>query len=499
MPGIEVRNVVKDFPAVRALDDVSVRFAPREVHGVIGENGAGKSTLMRILGGLESPTSGEIYLEINSETRRVEFRNVRDSLRHGIAMIHQELNLVDDLTIAENVFLGTEPTKTGILKRAQMYDATKHLLARIGANFEPYIEVGNLSIAEKQLVEIAKALSYDASTLIMDEPTSVLSERETKNLFSLIENLKSRGVSVIYISHRLAEVEEICDRITILRDGKHIRTFQKGELTQTEMANLMVGRSLSDMFPVKSTFDETHIAMSVRALLGKGMREPVEFEVFSGEILGLAGLIGAGRTELAETIFGIRRILSGEISRHNKRCAIRTAKDAVQNKIAYVSEDRKEKGLILNMDVVENITLANLSAYAKPIIRFSAERKAAKEWTEKLDIRVANLRAPVLYLSGGNQQKISLAKWLDTKPEVLILDEPTRGVDIGAKREIYEIIHRLASEGMACILISSEMQELIGLCHRVLIMRGGRIVKELRGDEITESAIMTAAVGIDAE
>ncbi|HWP30999.1 MAG TPA: sugar ABC transporter ATP-binding protein [Fimbriimonadales bacterium] len=498
MPGIEVRSIVKDFPAVRALDDVSVRFAQGEVHGIIGENGAGKSTLMRILGGLESPTSGEIYIESNGKTQRVEFRNVRDSLRHGIAMIHQELNLVDDLTIAENVFLGTEPTKGGILQRARMHDATKHLLDRIGANFEPYIEVGKLSIAEKQLVEIAKALTYDASTLIMDEPTSVLSERETKNLFSLIKNLKSRGVSVIYISHRLAEVEEICDRITVLRDGKHIRTFPKGELTQTEMANLMVGRPLSDMFPTKVPFEKTRPALSVRALLGEGMREPVDFEIFPGEILGLAGLIGAGRTELAETIFGIRCILSGEISRHEARCAIRTAKDAMQNKIAYVSEDRKEKGLILNMDVVENITLANLSAYAKPILRFSEERKAAKEWTEKLDIRVPNLHAPVLYLSGGNQQKTSLAKWLDTKPEVLILDEPTRGVDIGAKREIYEIIHRLASEGMACILISSEMQELIGLCHRVLVMRGGRIVKELRGDDISESAIMTAAVGIEA-
>lgn len=486
MPRLEVRDIVVQFPAVLALDGVSLSFEEGEVHGIIGENGAGKSTLMRVLAGLQEPTSGSIH----SNDSAKHFRSVGEALKEGIAMIHQELNLVDGLTVAENVFLGKEPHRLGLLNRSEMNAKTAEYLKRVGASFGPEIEVGLLSIAGKQLVEIAKALSYEASVLIMDEPTAVLSETETHNLFALIGDLKAKGVIVIYISHRLAEVEAVCDTISVLRDGKLIKTVRKHEASQSELASLMVGRPLGDMFPPKTPFADAEPVLSVRNL-GDGARVfGVDLDLRPGEILGLAGLIGSGRTEIAEMLVGLRK--------SSQQGVAKSPGDAARKGIAYVSEDRKDSGLILSMDVVQNVTLPNLSAYARPILLKGEEEKAAKSWVQKLDIRAGDLHAPVLYLSGGNQQKVSIAKWLELGPKVLILDEPTRGVDIGAKRELYQLIHDLAEKGMACLVISSELPELIGLCHRILVMRQGRIVGEVSGEGVTEEGIMMLAAGVQA-
>lgn len=482
------------FPAVRALDGVSLSFEEGQVHGIIGENGAGKSTLMRILSGLQLPTSGEI----RSRGARRTFHGVGDALREGIAMIHQELNMVDTLTAAENVFLGREPTTLGMLNRDEMNRRTAEYLQQVGASFGPEIEVGELSIAGKQLVEIAKALSYEASVIIMDEPTAVLSEQETTNLFALIRRLKEKGAAVIYISHRLAEVETICDLITVLRDGQVVTTVSRGDASQTDMANYMVGRPIGDMFPAKTLAPEGDPVLQVENLDDGRFVRGVSLDVRPGEIVGLAGLIGSGRTELAELLIGTRPLQSGKIRRDGREVRIGNPKQAANLGIAYVSEDRKETGLILSMPVVENTTLANLSAYARPFVSRSRERAAAERWKESLDIRAGDLGAAIMFLSGGNQQKVSVAKWLELEPKVLILDEPTRGVDVGAKRELYQLIHDLASQGLACLVISSELPELLGLCHRILVMRRGAIVGEVSGSGMTEESVMALAAGVEA-
>lgn len=494
MPRLEVRDIVMQFPAVRALDGVSLAFEAGEVHGIIGENGAGKSTLMRILAGLQLPTSGEIW----SDGRRVRFRDVGEALAAGIAMIHQELNLVDPLSVAENVFLGREPRRAGILDRARMNADTAEYLRKVGAPFGPEVEVGTLSIAGKQLVEIAKALSYEASVIIMDEPTAVLSEHEAQNLFSLIEALKEKGVAVIYISHRLAEVERICDRISVLRDGSLVQRLRRGEADPAELANAMVGRPLGDMFPPRAPIAPADPVLRVSGLSEGHQVRIFGFEVRPGEIVGLAGLIGSGRTEVAEAIVGARPRLGGTIEVEGRAANPRNPREAARVGIAYVSEDRKGAGLVLDMSVIQNTTLANLGAYARPILSRAAERQAAEAWKEKLDIRAGDLEAPVLFLSGGNQQKVAIAKWLELTPRVLILDEPTRGVDVGAKREIYRLVHDLAEQGMAFLVISSELPELIGLCHRILVMRQGRLVGEVSAEQASEESVMQIAAGVEA-
>ncbi len=492
MHRLEVRDLVMQFPAVTALDRVSLSFKLGEVHGVIGENGAGKSTLMKILAGVQQPTSGSVLLD----GQEVRFGSVRDALRSGIAMIHQELDLVDTLSVAENVFLGGEPTRWGMLARSRMDERAKQLLKSVGAEFSPRAALGTLSIAGKQLVEIAKALSHDARILLMDEPTAVLTDQETASLFDLIESLKSRGVTVIYISHRLSEVERVCDRLSILRDGVLVKTLLRGEANQSEMASLMVGRDVSEMYPSKRERNEAKLILEASEFIVPGFVKSASLGVNEGEILGLAGLIGSGRTEFAEAIVGARARTSGELRVDDISKRIRSPKDAMRAGIAYVSEDRKGTGLVLPMSVIENCTLANLREYARPLLQKSNERAAAEGWKRKLDIRAGDMRAPIATLSGGNQQKVSIAKWLETSPRVLILDEPTRGVDIGAKREIYSLIHSLAESGTACILISSELTEIVGMCGRVIVMREGATVGELNGTDATEQAIMRLAAGV---
>ena len=485
---LEVQDIVMAFPAVRALDGVSIKFEPGEVHGVVGENGAGKSTLMKILGGVQQATSGALLIDGNP----TRLTGVRDASRHGIAMIHQELNLVDELTVFENVFLGNEFTKGGLLDRGKMIEATKGFLAQVHANFSPTEKVGDLSIAGKQLVEIAKALALNASILIMDEPTAVLSDPEAESLFELIANLKSKGTTVLYISHRLTEVCAICDRVTVLRDGKWITTMPAKGTTPSELAGLMVGRALTDFYPPKVPAPSAQPILEIDNIGGASL------SVRPGEILGLAGLVGAGRTELAEAVIGIRPLQGGTVRVNGETCRIRSPKQAMKLGIAYVSEDRKNLGLHLTLSIVHNITLANLRSYGELVLNERREDTSALDWKKDLDIRAANLNAATGTLSGGNQQKISIAKWLETKPKIIILDEPTRGVDVGAKREMYNLIQRLASEGMACIVISSELPEVIGLCHRAVVMREGKIVGELLESELSEEAVMHLAAGVAA-
>lgn len=484
------------FPAVQALDDVSLTFEAGEVHGIVGENGAGKSTLMRILAGLQIPTSGEVHLEGSP----VRLGSVREALEQGIAMIHQELNLVDELDVAENVFLGREITRQGILDRRAMITETQELLDEVKAPFGPTARVGSLSIAGKQLVEIAKALAVDAAILIMDEPTAVLSAPEAEALFGLIHRLRDKGVAVLYISHRLPEVLDLCDRISVLRDGKLVASFdpRSEPVDAAALASSMVGRPMSDMFPAKPVPPSGEPILVVDRASVDGFASEVSFVLRPGEILGFAGLVGAGRTELAEALFGARPLRSGSIEIEGVSVTIRDPSQAMRHGLAYVSEDRKGIGLILSLSSVQNVTLANLRAYCRPILSARRELEAAAKWRSELDIRASDLEAPVLYLSGGNQQKISLAKWLETGPKILMLDEPTRGVDVGAKRELYGLIRSLTERGMACIVISSELPEIIGLCDRAIVLREGRVMGEVSGEAMTEETIMRLAAGVEA-
>lgn len=492
-PLFEVRNVSCQFPAVLALDGVSLTFASGQVHGVIGENGAGKSTLMRIMAGLQHPTSGGLAMA----GQPVRFESVRQAEQHGVVMIHQELNLIDSLSVAENVFLGREPRRGLLVDRSAMQSRTQELLSEVGATFSPDERVANLSLASKQLVEIAKAISHSACVLIMDEPTAVLSHTEVESLFRLVRKLRESGVCVIYISHILSELLELCDEIAVLRDGRMVEVVPGPGATAEGLAKLMVGREIGDFFPAKPNHPTAPPTLEVRNIGVAGRVSGVSFDLRPGEILGLAGLIGSGRTEIAEAIVGLRRH-SGEVIRSGHPLRIRGPKDAKSEGIAYVSEDRKEAGLVLDMSAVENVTLASLRDFARLTVDCKRQRTATEEWVRRLDIRVGDLEEPVRRLSGGNQQKIAVAKWLQTSPEVLILDEPTRGVDVGAKREIYDLIVTLAAEGLACLVISSEMTELIGLCHRILVLRSGKLAGEVSLESMTEENIMRLAAGLEA-
>jgi ribose transport system ATP-binding protein len=488
MSVLSVEDLVMEFQSVRALSGVSIGFEAGEVHGIVGENGAGKSTLMKILSGVQRPTSGKVLLR----GQAIRFDGVRDAQAHGIAMIHQELNLVDELAVFENIYLGREVVRAGLLDRKVMIKNADEVLRQVHANFDATTPVRELSVAGKQLVEIAKALATEASILIMDEPTAVLSDPEAQSLFALIAALKARGVTVLYISHRLSEVCEICDRITVLRDGSKIETVRAKDSDAADLARLMVGRELGDFYPPKSPVLGGEVVLEVRNVRG------ATFSIRAGEIVGLAGLVGAGRTELAEAVFGASSRADGEVKVAGRSCRIGNPKQAIRCGIGYVSEDRKHIGLLTSLSSVKNITLANLKHYGDVVLDNRAEERSAADWKAALDIRAGDLEEATANLSGGNQQKISIAKWLETKPTVLILDEPTRGVDVGAKREIYTLIHKLASEGMAFLVISSELPEIIGLCHRTMVMREGRIVGELTGDALTEDGAMQLAAGVQA-
>lgn len=477
--------MAKEFSGVRVLDDVSFELASGEIFGIIGENGAGKSTLMKILSGIYSATEGEIFID-GSKT---DIRSPLDAKALGITMIPQEFNLVGTLRVYENIFLGSEPKRGLFIDRRTMRDRSREYLERLDVEISPNAMIDSLSVAQKQMVEIAKALVHESRILIMDEPTTMLTEHEIDVLFDLMRSLKEQGVTVVFISHKLKEVRRITDRVLILRDGKLVTLAETSELTEHEMAQCMVGRELSQMYPEKNEPGDSTV-FKVEDLTVEGVFEDVSFSLAQGEILGFAGLVGAGRTELAETIIGIRRADSGRITIEGREIDIPSPRSAVDAGIGYLSDDRLGKGIVLGFDIPANVTLISLKRYTSPLIDSRKTWETARHYIDTFDIRAASLSYELRFLSGGNQQKVYLAKWMDTHPKILILDEPTRGVDVNAKTELYRFIRSLTDQGISCIVISSEMEEIIGICTRVYVMAGGRITGELAGDSITEEQIM---------
>ena len=491
---LQVRHVNKSFDGTQALANVSLDLRVGEVHALMGENGAGKSTLMKILAGLHTPDSGEILLR----GKTVSLRTPAQALRHGIAMIHQELMPIPDMTVAENLLLGREPCGRfpGWIDRRALRTEANRLLSPLHVELPIERPMRNLSIAQMQIVEIAKALGHEARIVIMDEPTSALSERETQSLFVAIDVLKRRGVAIVYITHKMDEVFAIADRVTVLRDGCHVATRPAADLDADALIRLMVGRDLREIFP-KPCAAGKEIVLSVRGLTRAGAFRDISFDLHRGEVLGLAGLMGAGRTEVASALFGLAPAKTGEILVQGRPARIRKPADAMRWGIGMVTEDRKGQGIIPAMNVKHNLTLAALADFCRgPFIRRRYESAVAEEHIRGLAIRTSGNRQAIAELSGGNQQKVMIARALLTQPRIVILDEPTRGIDIGAKVEVYAIIARLASEGRSIILISAELPEIISLCDRVLVMRQGTLAAELDTAHATQEEILKHAMPV---
>ncbi|KIG09843.1 sugar ABC transporter ATP-binding protein [Caballeronia concitans] len=485
-------GIEKQFGPVRVLHGVSFDLAPGRIYGLLGENGAGKSTLMKILAGYERPNAGDVSID----GVRTDFTSSRDAEREGIVLIHQELNLADHLSITQNMFLGHEVRKGFFLDEAAMRDDARAALADVGLHKNPDTKVRELIVAEKQLVEIAKAMLRRARLLIMDEPTATLTPSETQRLFALMARLKDAGTTIVYISHKLDEVERVTDEVIVMRDGRFVARAPTPDLTRRQMANLMVGREVSDMFPPKpALIDDARVAFEVEGASVPGWADGVSFSVREGEVLGFAGLVGAGRTELFEALVGLRALSAGRVSIAGETATLKSPRDAMRHGITYLSEDRKGRGLHVDMALKDNLTMMTLERYAHPLIDKRAERGALSVALKDFGIRTGNPSSRARMLSGGNQQKLALAKFLHPDPRVIVLDEPTRGVDVGAKRDIYFLIHRLAAEGRAVIVISSELIELIGLCHRVAVMRAGELVATLGMDLLTEERLIAHATG----
>jgi len=492
-PLLRVEKLDKRFPGVHALDHVDLVLERGEVLAVIGENGAGKSTLMRILAGVQLPDAGYILLD----DKPICCCSVHDALRHGIVLIHQELNLADNLDVAANISLGREAHRWGLLRSGAIRAEAIRALEWVGLKVSPRALVGNLSIGQRQMVEIAKALATDARILIMDEPTSSLSQHETETLFEVVRGLKARGVSVIYISHRLGEVRAVADRVIVLRDGRNAGELRREEINENRMVSLMVGRDVSGWYHRQARAPGEQLLV-VRGLTTQAhRRHRLSFEVRRGEIVGVAGLVGAGRTEMLEGLFGITPPLAGEIAVRGRPVKIRTPRDAIRAGLALLPEDRKLQGLILEMTVRSNIGLAGLFRTRRGGLFLNGlqERRDADKMISDLRIRPPLAKMRVQLLSGGNQQKAVLAKWLTLQPHVLLLDEPTRGVDVGAKEEIYRLLEQAACSGAGILFVSSEMQEILTLADRVLVMHQGRLAAELTRDKLSEEAVMRAATG----
>lgn len=483
---LKMQNISKSFPGVKALDDVHLNVYAGEVMALLGENGAGKSTLMKILSGVYKKDAGSIIYK----GQEIEVSSPAESTRMGIAIIHQELNLIDHMKVYENVYLGREITNSfGILNKSEMIKNTKRVLDKLNIDIDPNDKVGSLSIAQQQMVEIAKALLVDANIIILDEPTDTLTDKEADILFSIVNELKEQKIGIVFISHKLDEIFKICDRVTVLRDGKFIDERLVSEIDEYLIIKMMVGRDLEEQYPHVDV--EGKEMLRLENLKNKYI-DDVSFTINSGEIVGISGLVGAGRTELAKTIYGAYKLDSGSIYLDGEALNIKSPKDALNKGIVYVSEDRKGESLIISMGVTENITLSALNKFIKRLaISNSKEKKAAEDYVERIKIKTPNLKQKVKNLSGGNQQKVAIAKSLLTEPKLLILDEPTRGIDVGARREIYEILNDIKKENKAIMIISSDMQEVLGVCDRIIVMNDGRKKAELTREEASQEKIMS--------
>jgi inositol transport system ATP-binding protein len=488
---LEVRNISKSFPGVVALADVSLRVERATVHALIGENGAGKSTLMNIIAGIIPADAGELHLL----GHRLQLRSPRQALENGIAMIHQELNLMPSMSVAENIWIGREPANAfGMISHRELYRRTRALLGRLSIDLDPQAEVGMLSIANRQMVEIARALSYDSQLLIMDEPTSALTERDAAHLFGIIRELKSQGKGVLYITHRMEELSEIADEVTVLRDGRYIGTERSANLTREQMIRMMVGRELARIFPGARPAPGAAV-LSARALgLPPHFRE-VSFDLHAGEILGIAGLVGAGRSKLAEALFGVTPPSSGTILIGGTETHVDSPRAALSCGMAFVTEDRKETGCLLTLSVLDNLEIAVLTRdfVRLGFVRGAAVREACAAVSRQLRVKTPGLGEPIANLSGGNQQKVLIGRWLLTAPRILILDEPTRGIDVAAKAEIHQLIAQLAAQGTAVLMISSELPEILGMSHRVMVMHEGRVTGILEREQADQEKIMALA------
>jgi len=503
MPLLEMKEIVKEFPGVRALDGVTFALEAGEFHALVGENGAGKSTLMKVLSGVYP--GGTYEGEIVVDGKAQAFKNVRDAENAGIAIIFQELSLVKELTVGENIFLGQAPSKLGVINWSELYHRASKLLSDLHLDIDPRTPVGNLGIGQQQLVEIAKALSKNARILVLDEPTAALTESEVDSLFDILTKLKARGVGMIYISHKLDEVFRMSDRITVLRDGRTVGTHATSDLDKAKVISLMVGREVGDIFPkVEHEFGD--VALEVKNLsaysfdkVDKKIVDDVSFEVRQGEVLGIAGLMGAGRTEMLMTIFGAwPGRYSREIRIFGRNVDIEEPADAIRNGIGFVTEDRKRYGLILDQTILDNMTLAGLrDICGRFLTSRSRETVAARGPFNSLRVKAPSPLTITGTLSGGNQQKVVLGKWLLTGPKVLFLDEPTRGIDVGAKQEIYGEINKLAKQGLAIVLVSSELPEVLGLSDRIIVLHEGKKTGEFYRSEATPEKIMAAATGQD--
>lgn len=493
---LKLEGICKSFPGVRALHNVHLEVRRGEVHALLGENGAGKSTLMKILSGAYTRDAGEIYWE----GRPLVIRHPREAQDLGIGIIYQEFNLVPQLSIAENVWIGREHFRNRALQLIdwqEMHRRTQELLDELHLDLDPRRPVAGLGVAQQQMVEIAKALSLNAKLLIMDEPTSALTDIEINQLFALIRRLKARGVSVVFISHHLDEVFEICDRGTVLRDGEYIATVDLAHVKEEDLIRLMVGRTLDQQYPKLPTQRGVE-ALRVSGLTRDGVLHDVSFTAYAGEILGIAGLVGAGRTELVRAIFGADPINAGQVFVFGQELAVKSPQAAIRAGVGLLPEDRKQQGLVLMLSVLHNMSMASLDRLtSRLLLRLKDEQKQASGFIEKLRIVTPGFKQQVQYLSGGNQQKVVLAKWLASQSKVLIFDEPTRGIDVGAKVEVYNLMNNLVQNGAAVIMVSSEMPELLGMSDRILVMRKGRIAAEFERREATQEKILAAAMGAE--
>jgi len=496
MPGeksyLEFNKISKHFPGVKALSDISFRANGGSIHALMGENGAGKSTLLKTLSGLHQPTSGNLVID----GEEVTFASTSDALDRGVAIIYQELNLVPELSVAENIFLGQLPTKQGRVDRETLYRNAREQLSRLGEDFDPSLPLKNFSIGQWQMVEIAKALSRNAHIIAFDEPTSSLSQREIESLFKVIRELRDEGKVILYVSHRMEEIFALCDAITIFKDGTHVQTFDDmSVLTHDRLVELMVGREINDIYGYRPR-SHGEIGLQVKALLGPGVTAPISFEIRQGEILGLFGLVGAGRTELTRLIFGAEKSTVGEVWVNGEKVTIKTPVDAIQAGITLCPEDRKADGIVPILSVQENTNISARPWHLKlgGLIDNQWERSNARVQSDALNVKTPSMEQLIGNLSGGNQQKVILGRWLSTDMKVILLDEPTRGIDVGAKSEIYDLIFKLAENGVTVLVISSDLPEVLGISDRLLVMKEGHITGELSRDQFNEQTALRLAM-----